>query len=102
MEINFNQEEIQVLLYALRMYEACIKEENEELTRIVKDQEECGCCRGTSKGIEIPYRRDEIFCSRLRNKLKKTAMQFPCEEHPKYRKYDYNDKGGKGCNVYES
>ena len=83
MQLDLNQKETQILIYALRMYEAHIRTENAELIKFDKTK------------MKYRYYNDEDMCSELRGKLKQLAMQFPCEDHKDYADYSLQAYTGR-------
>jgi len=116
MQIDIDDKEARVLLTALRMYRAQIQEEAEELAAIEAARmkrktyppplDHCCCIDFPAKKVEIPYYRDDKFCTQLRDKLKMHQMKFPLEEHSINRQYGYDKKigyeGAKWAETLES
>ena len=116
MQIDIDEKEARVLLVALHAYRSYLHNEAEELAAIeaakVKRKtyppplDHCCCIDFPEKKVEIPYYRDDTFCTQLRDKLKIHQMQFPCEEHSINRQYGYDKKigyeGAKWAETLES
>ena len=112
MQIDLDLNEAKTLLTALRMYRLHIREEAEEMVKLAQDRRDrqarqksrkpqpgCMCCFGEEETGEEKLAKklqaEDKYCAELRDKLKMHQMKFPCEEHPKDRKYEWDDENAK-------
>jgi hypothetical protein len=109
MNIDLDEKELRVLVQAMWLYNNRIKEIEQDLAQLKKEEEEraakrklaceqegkhlsmnCYCCLGIEKKPEpLPFYKDYSYCVDLRDKLKKQQMIFPAEQHKEDKEYDY-------------
>lgn len=84
MNIDLDEKELKILIYATSMYQVHMRETNKELAGMHKRRREenlGGCCGWDIGEEKIPFHHDDNYIALLRDKLKKQQMLFPIEEH---------------------